>query len=125
MEQFLGFKISVIVAVVFASLFKLTRVKRDGKTRIQLCVDLSITFAISIIFALFALTPVLAVFGIPLSFEVVTAMILAISAETILIKVLQFIEGFNLASVIEDFIMKKYGVVKKKDANEENNDGGS
>lgn len=122
MEHFLGFKISVLVAVVFAALFKVTRVKRDGKTKIQLCVDLSITFAISIIFALFALTPVLAVFGIPLSFEVVTAMILAISAETILVKVLQFIEGFNLAAVIEDFIMRKYGVTKKKDANEEDNE---
>ena len=119
MEQFLGFKISVIVAVIFAALFKVSRVKRDEKTKIQFCVNLLITFAISIIFSLFALTPVLAVFGIPLSFEVVTAMILAISAETILIKVLQFIEGFNLAAVIEDFVMKKYGVDKKKDADDE------
>lgn len=52
----------------------------------------------------------MSIFAIPASADTLVALMLALSAEAIMRKVLSGIEKFNFVAAIESYIVKKYGV---------------
>lgn len=119
--EHITYKLSVLLAVLIGSIYRVIRIKSKEETVIGKAIDYASTFIISIIFALVLLNPIMSIFGIPVAAEALVAMMLALSAEAIMRKLLGGIETFNFVAAIESYIIKKYGVridIDGKDKNE-------
>lgn len=114
-----GIKVSVILAAFVGAGWRVFRMKPEGKSILATTIRYFFTFLISAVFALLLLQPTMFLFGIPVAYEVFVAMLLALSADVILNKVLAFVNSVDLANYIEGFLKAKgFNKQKKEDDNE-------
>ena len=97
--EFFGYKISVLIAVFCAAVIRVMRIRSKSKTKTGRFIETVVVFAVSILFGLFLLHPIMLFFAIPAAYEVLVAMLLALSSELIVTKILYLIENLSLADL--------------------------
>lgn len=117
--EHITYKISVLAAILLGATYRVIKLKSKELTKTGKVLDYIFTFSLSIIFALVLLNPVMAFLSIPVAYEAVVAMFLALSSETVLRGVLSFVEDFNFKKILDDWIMQKYGFKVKEDGEED------
>lgn len=123
METLLGYKISVLVAVLCAAMIRVMRIRSKSKTRTGRVIETTIVFAVSILFALLLLHPLMLMFAVPAAYEVFVAMLLALSSELLVTKLLHVIENLSIADIVSKFKSGKLIEALKVFLRDDNKDG--
>lgn len=120
--EHITYKLSVLLAIFLGATYRAIKLKSKELTKTGKVLDYIFTFSLSIIFALVLLNPTMAFLNIPVAYEAVVGMFLALSSETVLRGVLAFVEDFNFKTIIDDWIKQKYGLKVKDDVKESKKD---
>ena len=113
MEIF-GLKIGILLSVFVGAIWRVYRMKSNKTTFWGVTLDYVIVFSISAGFALLLLNPVMTLFAIPAAYENFVAIMLAMSAEVIMTKAMDFVHNLDVGKYFDGFLKAK-GYLKEDD----------
>lgn len=119
MEIF-GYKLSVILVVLLGAIVRIFRVKSKEKTLSGRILEYVVVFIVSMLCGLLLLQPVMYIFGFKMSVELFVALVLALSSDFILVKILKYSQDASLGDLIEDF--SRYRRVSRESKDKDSND---